>query len=122
MAHTTVCDPEEGVVTIIKGESKELNVTIVSKDTGKGFDLTGQTEVQAFFENADDSVLTKNTSNGVTVVSEPRGEIKVALTEAETTLLKAALNQSFEIEITFPAKTSIAQVKEKFNVVARLFS
>ena len=109
-------------ICITQGETKDINVCIISKDTKKAFDLTGVTGVKAIFEKADGTTLEKTLGSGVVVVSEPRGEIKISLTTADTLLLKVGESQDFEIELTFPTKVVIAQVLESLDVKARLFA
>ena len=92
------CD-DSGTSTVIQGEDRDLILRIVDKLTQIPFDLTQATAINARFAKADGTRLIKTVGNGVTIISAPAGKIDVFLSAAETALLVAREEQSFEVEI-----------------------
>jgi len=108
-------------VTLVAGSDRNLILRVVVKETDEPLDLTGATGIKARFQKEDDTVLEKILASGVTVLNALTGKIQVALTDADTALLKVGEKQGFEVEIDIGAQKSIVQFKEVLTVIARLF-
>lgn len=100
------CNEQSQVVTIVQGEDRDLFLRIVDKATDLPFDLTNASQISARFKNLDESVLVKNLTSGVSVVSPLGGKIAVSILSAESVLLKPREAQDFEVEITVGTGTS----------------
>lgn len=118
------CNDQNETATIVQGEDKTLYLRVVDKLTQDPLDLTNASQITARFKNADASVLSVNLSSGVAIVAATSGKISVSLTLAQTALLLARENQSFEIEITMGtgsvAKLSVVQFIHALSVRSRV--
>lgn len=118
------CNTDPQIVTIIQGEDRDLFLRIVDKKTQQPFDLTAASAINARFKNADDSVLVKSISTGVTIISAAAGKIAVTILKTESILLKPREAQNFEIEVVIgigaSAKLSVVQFIEALTVKSRV--
>jgi len=96
--------------TIIRGDDIELTINVVDEN-GDALDLTGITAAAFKLKEtlSGSVVLTKTLGSGVTVTDAAEGELKVVLTNAETTLFKIR-KHFFEIQIT-DASSKISTVR-----------
>lgn len=115
---------ENGSITVIAGEDRMMILRIVDKLTQEPFDLTAASAINARFKNADQTVLIKNLTAGVAIVSAPAGKISVSLSATETALLNVRENQSFEVEFVIGtgavAKLTVVQFIEALTVRGRV--
>ena len=107
-------------IVIIRGQTKTINAFISLESTEEPVDLTNQTSIKAFYQKDDNTLLEKNTSNGITVVSALGGKIQIALTAADTGSLEVDERLDWELEVTLPSETHIFQFNEELDVLARL--
>jgi hypothetical protein len=109
--------PSTETIEIIQGEDREFDLTL------DGVDLSDFTEVEVRLEKDDGTVLSLlESASQVVVESEDRGDLKVILTDVQTTDLKAGDDQDMEVKVTYADTTiDIVQIKKRLNVVARLF-
>lgn len=110
-------------LSVIRESDREFSVRVTIKETGAPFDLTGVTQIKAYFPKADGTALEKNMtpSGAISVLSACAGKIKITLSEADTALLNVGEAQSFEVEIQIGTNTSIIQFVEALNVIDRVF-
>lgn len=107
-----------GYLTVIQGEERSLPLKVQEKD-GSSFSLSGVTEINARFNNEDNSVLVKSLSDGdVSVVDAAAGRYQVDLAAAETTALKAGIKQGFTVEFIFGSLPRKANYKKALTVEA----
>jgi hypothetical protein len=108
---------------IVKGSDVPITVYL-TKSSGGAFPLTGVTEIKARFLKADDTILEVTmTGLAITVLSAAGGSIKIALAEADTILLKAGDDMSFEVEVVIGGTdTTIIQFDEVLDVKDKLFT
>jgi hypothetical protein len=116
---------EENIVTVIKGEDRDILLRIVDKATDQPFDLTNASAINARFKNEDGTILVKALAAGsVSVVSAPSGKVQVSLAAAETALMKAREAQDFEIEIVIgsgsTSKLTVVQFLQALTVKSRV--
>jgi len=105
-------------VKIIQGEDIDLSVNLAQGT--QPYDLTGYTEITASFILTAGGCLDKTFTGGdITVTSDTRGEIVVALSDTDTDSLLSGV-QSFEVLIDFGTKRRIAQLKSALNIVEKL--
>ena len=103
-------------VVVYKGEDKVLKFYVQTKE-GVPFDLGSPTQVKFQFIQTDDTMLEKNLSTGVSILSAPRGEIQVLLSAENTSLLKASLNQDVKLFLTYGTEIKIVYFKRVLTVV-----
>jgi hypothetical protein len=110
-------------INIIRESDREFSVRIEIKSSGDPFDLTGASQIKAYFPKPDGTALeiNMNPSNSIVILNAMGGKIKIALSEAETALLNVGEAQSFEVEIQIGTITSIVQFVEALNVIDRVF-
>lgn len=110
-------------INIIRESDREFSVRITIKETGDPFDLTGVSQIKAYFPKTDGTALEKNLSpsGAIVVLNALAGKIKITLSEADTALLNVGEAQSFEVEIQIGSITSIVQFVESLNVIDRVF-
>jgi hypothetical protein len=109
--------PVNKLATIVQGSDINLVITILDKNTGKVFPLTGLTAASVSFKNADNTTLTKS----ATVKSSDRGELECSLTKTDTAALEPGDSQDIKITIDQGTKRSIAQPKGVLAVEAAVF-
>lgn len=118
------CNDTAQVVTIVQGEDRDVYLRIIDKKTEEAFDLTNASAINARFKNADDSVLVKTLSTGVSKVASTSGKIAVSITASESLLLKAREAQDFELEIMIGAgsasKITVVQFLQSLTVKSRV--
>lgn len=107
-------------ISVITGEDRSMILRIVDKLTQEPLDITGATAINARFKNADQSVLTKTLTAGVTIVNGPAGKVKVDLAVEETTLLNVRDDQDFEVEFVIAGKKTVVQFLKSISVKSRV--
>lgn len=107
-------------ITVITGEDRSMILRVVDKLTQEPLDVTAATAINARFKNANQTILTKTLSLGVTIVSGPAGKIKVDLSVAETALLNVRDDQDFEVEFVIAGKTTVVQFLKAISVKSRV--
>jgi hypothetical protein len=87
--------------TIIQGEKIILELDIIDKKTERPYPLTDVDEIQFCIFDSNGNVLQKTLTGGdIAINGDPLlGSIKVTLNIADTKLLKAEENQSFDVEV-----------------------
>lgn len=107
-------------ITVIQGEERELKLRIADPD-GAPRPLNTPDEIKARFQNADGSVLEKDLSDGITILNDARGEIQVALVEADTDALMVGERLDFVVELVNGAVTRKVIFKRALTIVAEPF-
>lgn len=109
------------MLTVVKGEEKEILIDVLNETTGKPYDLTDSDEIEVIFKKAS-GVLTKTytESGGVTIVDAKLGELKVTLSEANTAELKEDSAATIEVVIEKDGVTKILQIERALKIVRRL--
>lgn len=110
-------------LNIIRGSDREFSVRIVIKESSDPFDLTGVSQIKAYFPKDDGTALIKNmiSSGDIAVLSPTTGKIRIYLSESDTASLNVGEAQSFEVEVQIGTVTSIVQFVETLNVIDRVF-
>lgn len=113
---------ENTAVTIVKGEDRTLNVKLVTpQENGiyDPFDITGVTQIEARFKNADNTVLSKLlTISGVLLVNAASGSISIVLTDTETALLKEGSRLGFHVIVDIGTTRRRINFDKSITVVA----
>jgi hypothetical protein len=109
------------VIEIIQGEQQPFTIDLISKETGKPYDLTSATDIEVCF-SAESSSVTKNFASGVSVVGDPvLGQITGTLEIADTTALTPTAHGHIEVTIISSASDhKKAQLLNQFIVLATL--
>lgn len=111
-------------ICIIQGSDQPIEVQLMREKacgTEVPFDLTGNTEISAIFQNQDKTKLIKTkTSETITVENVAGGEITILFEESETENMRAGECQSFEIVAIINDKTYIWQLEKVLDIKARL--
>lgn len=120
------CDNPCGVVTINQGQDTTLVISLTSQLTGYPFDLTGASEVEADFQNADGTSLNlKLTTTGIAIVNAPGGVFSATMTAAQTNLLQAASGNgfaSFIVKVTIGGKILVVNFFNALQIVPPPFT
>lgn len=108
---------ENPVALIFKGEDYALNL-VIKTQSGKLYDLTGSTEINARFkkEGTSDLLEKKLSLSGVTIVSAIGGEIQVNLTDTDTGSMLIKDLQDFDVVIDVGSNRRIAFFSKKLSV------
>ena len=104
-------------IPIVKGEDKDIDILLVYKDTGKPLDLTGAV-ITAKFLKADNTWLSKTAT--VLTGEEKTGCCKIALGDADTALLKADEQASFQLTVNKSGQITIVQFLKSLTIVESL--
>ncbi len=112
------------VVKVIRGEDKTINLRL-RDENGDPFDITGAdvnpNYIKVIFKKEDGTLLTKETGGlGVAIVNAVAGKFTVDLEDADTSLLKAADFQDFEVEIKISDDITIVKFEKSITVKKRL--
>ncbi len=104
------------VFTIVQGEDRTLSL-IVRLSNGSSFPLAGVTEITARFRKTDGTFLEKLLSlTQVVVTDAPAGKFTVALTDADTLLIRVGALQTFEVYFDFGTTRRIARYVQRLTV------
>lgn len=103
------------IPTVILGEDKTLTFQLKTQDACGNLlvvPLTGYTEIQALFANADGSTLMLSYTGGAIVVtSAPDGMFTVALTAAQTALLLPSISGGYSnVEVRYTIASKLTKV------------
>ena len=111
------------MIKIIQGEQQPFTIDLKSAETGKPFDLTGYSEITVCFK-AGSSLVSKDTSSGVSVVGDPMlGQISGTLEVADTSSLTSTASGSIEVTIDFGGgNIKKTQILNEFSVSQTLCS
>ena len=120
-------DPKaKKIPQIIQGEDKTLTVQLSDPDTKEFTNITGVSEITAIFLNTDGSFLQKKLStSGIVLVNALAGKFQIVLSAAETALLALTPENSYsniEVRFVIASKTTIVQLEDSIEVVAKLFN
>lgn len=119
---TSACYPNcSQEVMIIRGSDRVLTLRVYNSDTCSPFDLDTADPVKVFFPKEDGTMLEKNLTNGVAIVSPAQaGQMTVTLSDTDTNLLRIGERQDFEVEITKSSTVSIVQFKKCLSIRPRI--
>lgn len=105
-------------IKIIQGSASSFIVQINNIKTGNPLSLAGVTALSSCFMKTDGTDLTLSLGSGLTILSEPLGQITVALTSAQTALIATTMTGVFQISIIFGSSDPIIlQYPEAYQVV-----
>lgn len=111
---------------VVQGEDKVLTVQLKDPKTKVFTDITGVTEITAILLNTDGSFLQKKLStSGIVVLNALAGKFQILLSTAETALLALTPVGSYsniEVRFVIASKTTIVQLEDSIEVVAKLFN
>ena len=111
------------IIEIIQGEQQPFTIDLVSKATGKPFDLTGYDEITVCFKS-ESTIVTKDTSSGVSVLGDEKlGQITGTLETTDTTTMPATSHGHIEVAVDFGGgDIKKAQLLNKFIVIESICS
>lgn len=104
---------------IVKGSYRVLIVRL-ELTNGDPYDLSTATQITARFQRQDNTILQKNLSSGVSILSAGGGKIQINLTEIDTASLMVGNAMSFEIDIDVNTVRTIVLANQSLQVVNRL--
>jgi hypothetical protein len=102
--------------TITQNSDRTLTVRLINPD-GSPFDLTGSTNVEFRFRNADSTILVLSLGSPVQIISTLGGQLLCILTAAQTGLLFAASPAPFTIIVTQPIGTTVVNLPTQLAIV-----
>ena len=86
---------------IIRGQTKTLYALLKYKDSKEPLDLSTASEINAYFDKDDGSILDLTKTTGeITIVSAAGGKIKIVISSANTLLMKEDERQDWEVKVT----------------------
>lgn len=103
---------------IIKGASKDFNVSLVRESNGKPYDLTGVLDLGVALKSVKEYLVVKESVSGITRVNDLYGEFKVSLTKEQTLLLdnsQSRLDLIVFIDLA-GGKRDVAKLKGSYTV------
>lgn len=104
-------------IKIIQGETKVVNIDVISEKTGKAFDLTGFTEITVCLVSGTVTVELTETGGRVAVVGDPKfGQLTLTLTVAESTSLPETITGDIEVAIDKSGAITKTQTDSAFIV------
>lgn len=105
---------------IVRGEDYTLSIWVSDSD-GVAYSLGVPDEIEAKFYNSDGTVLTKKLTEGeIVIVSDPRGEVNILLSDTDTSELKVGTFQDFDVHIVNGDNNRIVKFKNLINVVEKV--
>ena len=112
---------ENKTITLIQGEYRTISLRIENED-GSSYSLNSPEEIIVKFPKSDRTALEKKLSLGeITIISDPKGEITLDLTEEDTNSLKLGELQDFVVVIIKDSKPRKALFENKLTVKEILF-
>lgn len=118
------CEPTAIEDTVVKGSDRVLTARLVRSDNGEPFDISGFTQIEFKFLNADDTVLSvkyDDDSTPIVVLSNGAGKMTCALTSTQTDALLAGTPAPFEVVVTIGTDKNICQMGTQLAIVERYF-
>lgn len=107
-------------VKIIQGEDR--TITVLLRQDGSPYDLTGFTEITACFIGTSGSITKTQTGGQIAVVgSNDCGKITIDLTDADTALLEEGL-QGFTVDVDKGTTKRTVNLANSVDVEARICS
>jgi hypothetical protein len=106
------------MVTIIKGEDKDLVIRLTKQSNGEPFDITSISAATVKFKNTDGTDLTLTLSDGVEITGDGKlGKLTASISAAESALLLGVLNKTLEVSFTLNAKVNKVQIDRAYSIV-----
>lgn len=108
-------------VTLIQGEDREINFTVIDSEESIALDLTGSTEIAVKVAATDGGAISFLLSTAEVVITEStKGKFKVVMSDAKTSLLKVG-DQSVEVIIDIGSSRRIVQLSKALLIKKKLF-
>ena len=96
------------MITIVKGDDRNINLFFNLQSSGRPFDLTGWTHISVFFKKQFGDLLEKNT--------DPYSTYAYALYQGVTFTALTAGTTGNSISLVFDGSSTIAQIINSWNV------
>jgi len=111
------------MVNIIQGSKGQITVRLYQGANGvigDPIDLTGITEIESCFDNADGTELSLlETTGGIVILGSPLlGKIQLVFTSAQTALLAIVEHETLELKLTYAGDPQKILVKDAYAVVS----
>lgn len=109
-------------IKIIQGETKTINIDVISEKTQRAFDMTGHTEITVCIVSGTTKIELTETGGRVVVVGDPKfGQLTLTLTAAESTSLPQTSNGNIEVTVEQPGPViTKTQALNSFVVLPKL--
>ena len=108
-------------VTLIQGEDREINFTVIDSEESIALDLTGSTEITVkVAATAGGAVSFTKTASEVVVTDATKGKFKVIMSDTKTGLSKVG-DQSVEVIIDIGTARRIVQLEKALLIKKKLF-
>lgn len=108
-------------VTLIQGEDREINFTVIDSEESIALDLTGATEITVKVAATAGGAVTYLLSLAeVVVMDAPKGKFKVIMSDTSTLLIKLG-EQSVEVIIDIGVNRRIVQLEKALVIKKKLF-
>jgi len=110
------------MIEVIQGEKQTVNIDLVSKTSGKPFDLTGASEIKVCFKSGS-TIITKLLSLlEVSVVGDPLlGQITTDLSTTNTDAMTATNKGDIQVTVDYGAgNVKKAIINEAFSVTTKI--
>lgn len=106
------------MINIIQGSIKTFTVLLKKASNGEPFPLSGVTEIETCFKNADDTELMLSLTGGdITVLDAPIGKLQIALDETETAALALDESATLEIAVDFGSGPQKVQILNAYSII-----
>ena len=105
--------------TVIQGSDRTLTARLIQSANGVPYSLSGVTEIEFRFRNADGSVLSLKLTDDdspVTIVSAVAGQMACVLTAEQTALLAPRIPAPFTIVVTKPSGIAVVNIPTQLAV------
>jgi hypothetical protein len=110
-----------GQVTLIQGEDREINFTVIDSEDSIALDLTGATEISVKIAATSGGAVIFLMSNSEVIVTEAvKGKFKVIMSDTNTSLIKIG-DQSVEVIIDIGTNRRIVQLEKALSIKKKLF-
>ena len=110
------------MLELVQGEDIEFEIKL-EDESGDAYNLSSATEITFSVKKADGTTLAKTQTGGaISIVNSlpVNGKIKVALSDADTLLLKASAGQDMELIIDEGTNRKIVQFLKELTVNKRV--
>lgn len=108
-------------IKIIQGETKVINIDVISEKTQRAFDMTGFTEIIVCIVSGTTKIELTQTGARVAVVGDPKfGQLTLTLTVDESTSLPQTSNGNLEVVIDVGGVITKTQALNSFVVIPKL--
>ena len=110
------------MIEIIQGEKQTVNIDLVSKTTGKPFDLTGATEIKVCFKAGSTTVSKLLSLAEVSVVGNALlGQITTDLSTTDTDSMTQTSKGDVEVTVDYGSgNVKKAQIQDTFKVTEKI--